>query len=428
MMVVKEAGMSKDFLDNPVDLELKKLTFTPKQARYWVEANKKYNVKVGAAGVGKTFMDIYMIPARLLATSDDPKSKRVIIGHTMSTVIRNVIEPMRNIFGEHLVSNVSSNGYCVIFGKVVHIFGAEKVSAKAKIQGQDIEYAYGDEVATWNEEFFNMFLSRLRLDNSTFDGTCNPEHPEHWFKEFIDRMMEKGDEMYHQHYVIDDGVLSEEVKASQKAALSGVDYQRLVLGKWARAEGLIYDRFTENPDDYLVDSSEIPPLRKITIGVDFGQSKSKHAFVATGISDNFDVYVLETEQFDPTIASEMGERYVAFLKRVEDKYNKKVAYTYGDSARTTDVTQLEVALSRAGIGRFIAGTNKRRILDRITATNQLIGTRRLWYTENALDLRDSFMGATWDPKKADSRLDENTDILDAFEYSIQEDIDILLRK
>ena len=37
-----------------------------------------------------------------------------------------------------------------------------------------------------NKEVFQMLKSRLDKPYSCFDGSCNPEHPTHWLKEFLD--------------------------------------------------------------------------------------------------------------------------------------------------------------------------------------------------------------------------------------------------
>lgn len=434
LMNSESANMSEEEMDkiyndamtkNQGELKEEALKFTRKQNEFWVYSREKYNLKVGAAGVGKTFMDTFLIPAKLRETVGDVGNKNVIIGTTLTTAKRNVIEPMQEMFGP-AISNVSSSGYCVIFGKVVHIFGAEKSNSTTKIQGTNIEFAYGDEVATWSEEFFDMLLSRLRLDYSKFYGTCNPEGPNHWLKKFIDRSIESGN-MYHQHYVLGDGTLSEEVKASQRETLTGVAYKRLVLGEWARAEGLIYDKFAESPDDYLVDLEDIPPLRQIVMGVDPGQNVSKHAIVATGVTEDYDVIVLATEIVSGGDEAYMAKQYIKLMRIVERQFGLPVNYTYSDSARTTGIYALRNELRRNNLDRVVVKSTKMEVVDRISGTNTLIGQGRLWYTEMAKDIKDSFLNAVWDESSSkDKRLDENTDILDAFEYSIENDLRFLL--
>ncbi|MDE6579643.1 MAG: PBSX family phage terminase large subunit, partial [Ruminiclostridium sp.] len=59
----------------------------------------------------------------------------------------------------------------------------------------------GDEVVTWNKDVFDMLKSRLDKEYSCFDGTCNPDNPNHWFKKFLNR---KDLDIYLQEYQIYD--------------------------------------------------------------------------------------------------------------------------------------------------------------------------------------------------------------------------------
>jgi phage terminase large subunit len=115
-----------------------------------------------------------------------------------------------------------------------------------------------------------MLKSRLRTEHSHFDGTCNPDNPRHWFKAFI----ESDADIYQQSYVIDDGVLPEEVVAQLKKEYAGtVYYDRFILGKWVAAEGAIYRDFADNPERYIISNDGLGEkfeIVKTTIGVDFG--------------------------------------------------------------------------------------------------------------------------------------------------------------
>ena len=94
-----------------------------------------------------------------------------------------------------------------------------------------------------------MLKSRLRCEHSHFDGTCNPDNPNHWFKDFLD----SDADIYQQSYVIDDGVLPVDVIAQLKTEYAGtIYYDRFILGLWAAATGIIYPMYQqaiETPPD-----------------------------------------------------------------------------------------------------------------------------------------------------------------------------------
>ncbi|WP_331666839.1 hypothetical protein [Lacrimispora sp.] len=55
---------------------------------------------------------------------------------------------------------------------------------------------YGDEVAEWNQEVFQLLKSRLDKPYSCFDGVLNPEYPHHWLKKFLDETEPAGWRFY----------------------------------------------------------------------------------------------------------------------------------------------------------------------------------------------------------------------------------------
>ena len=211
--------------------------------------NQRWNVKSGATGSGKSFVDFAaVIPKRILAARGE--GLLVLLGNTRGTLERNILEPMRTIY-PGLVSQIRSDNTVSIFGKRVYALGADNKKHVSRIQGATFEYVYGDEVTTWSEDVFQMLKSRLRTEHSHFDGTCNPASPSHWFKTFLD----SDADIYQQSYVIDDGVLPEEIVTELKKEYAGtVYYDRYILGKWALAEGLIYPMFDNvvepEPRDY----------------------------------------------------------------------------------------------------------------------------------------------------------------------------------
>ena len=102
--------------------------------------------------------------------------EKIILGVSKESIERNVLQPMREIYTDKLVGNINNRNVARVCGEDVYCLGAEKVSQVAKIQGANIKYCYGDEIAKWNKEVFQMLKSRLDKPYSCFDGSCNPEH------------------------------------------------------------------------------------------------------------------------------------------------------------------------------------------------------------------------------------------------------------
>lgn len=239
------------------------MLLSPKQTEFVREGHHRWNFKGGATRSGKTYLDFrWIIPIRIRERVGKD-GLTVILGVTKSTIERNVLEPMRTIYGDALVGTISSDNTAWIFGEKCYCLGAEKVSQVSKIRGASIKYCYGDEVADWSQEVYELLKSRLDKAYSCFDGTYNPQGPNHWLKVFLDS---KAD-IFSQTYTIDDNpFLPEAFVENLKREYRGtVFYDRYILGRWALAEGLIYPMFGESN---IVD--EEPPAGRYYISVDYG--------------------------------------------------------------------------------------------------------------------------------------------------------------
>ena len=229
----------------------------------------RWNFKEGAVRSGKTYFDIiYTLPYRI---TNAPKEGTVLlIGNTLGSLEQNVLSPMREHFGDpdgKLVGYVKPNGYVKIFGRKCRAYGADKVSTVKKIHGATVCYCYGDEVTTWNEEVFTELKARMSVKGAKFDGTCNPEGPNHWLLSFL----RSDADIYRQKYLLSDNqeFLPEDYYENiQKEYESTVYYDRYILGNWTLAEGLVYRCF--NIDTDPLDKVPEKLTGRRIIGCDYG--------------------------------------------------------------------------------------------------------------------------------------------------------------
>ena len=391
-----------------------------KQREFLDNANRRWNIKYGATRSGKTYLDYYVIPKRIRNVTGK-QGLIVILGNTKGTLQRNVIEPLQNIWGTELVSDIKSDNTAFLFGEKAYCLGADNIKHVNKIRGASFKYCYGDEVATWNEEVFQMLKSRLDKPYSKFDGTCNPEGPSHWFKKFLDGNAD----IYQQKYTLyDNPFLDKEVLQNLETEYRGtVFFDRYILGDWKAAEGTIYMLFADETEKFLVNNVN-EQLAIVTIGVDYGAGKSKIKFVASGITYNFrNVYVLDEMDlsgvYDP---EQIYEKFIEFYKRVYDKYDK-CQYAFCDYGALGNVITLGL-IRRCQKERLpvqIVDCSKGLINDRIFLSSTLMAQKRFFILRKNTIITKAFQDALWNNKKPDERLDDGTtdiDSLDAFEYSI----------
>lgn len=404
-----------------------------KQLEYLSQCNHRWNLKVGATGSGKSWLDYaVVIPKRLLALRGEGAA--VMLGNTQGTLSRNVLDPMREIWGEGLVGTISSDNTARLFGRRVHILGADSKKHVARIQGMTIEYGYGDEMTTWDEAVFQMLKTRLRCPHSHFDGTANPDSPQHFLKKFIDDP--KVDVFCQTSTINDNPFLPTKFVNDLKHELAGtVYYNRFILGQWAAAGGIIYRPFADSiaaGDGRFLWPAATPcrPWR-IHIGVDFGGNGSRHAFVATGILPYYaGVVGLASARIDPKDqdADYLAAQLIDFCTAVFARYGE-IHYLFCDSAEQTLINHIRTRLRACPLSWLadrVQNSAKIQIIDRIRLTSILMGGGRFWYMPEAATLRDALATALWSQKHpgVDERLDDGTtdiDTLDAFEYTIERD-------
>lgn len=408
------------------------MILSDKQKEFIRNSNHRYNLKVGARRCGKTYLDnLYMIPKRIF----DRKGKDglyCIFGVSKGTIERNVLQPLRQIYGKNLISTIQSNtNIAKLFGEEVYCLGCEKVNQVSKIQGTSIKYAYGDEVAKWNQEVFVMIQASLDKDYSCFDGALNPENQSHWLKkDFLDRVEEDNLDVYVQHYTIfDNPFLSKEFVDNLCKEYAGtVYYDRLILGQWKNAEGIIYRQFADNPSVYIKDEAKDEygndiNFMIISIGIDYGATEGKTKFKAKGITPYFkQVWTLDEESLNGLHSpEEMYEKFVEFYKRVVNKYGK-VTHCFADYGALGQVLTygMNRYLQQHGIPLQVQDCIKGRIVDRIELGCHLFGQLRKFILKKCKDSIEAYSQALWDDKHEDERLDDGTtdiDSLDAEEYA-----------
>lgn len=150
------------------------------------------------------------------------------------------------------------------------VFGGRDESSFALIQGRTLAGVLLDEVVLMPESFVNQALARCSVEGARVWFSCNPDHPQHWFKkEWIDKRVEHN-ALYLHFEMTDNPSLSKKKLEWYQSTYSGVFYDRYVRGLWVAAEGLVYPMF--NKADHVVD--EIPwqalQLGKWYIAVDYG--------------------------------------------------------------------------------------------------------------------------------------------------------------
>lgn len=375
---------------------------TKMQAEYLNSCTHRWNVKCGATGSGKSYVDIAVtIPQRIMAARGE--GLLVMMGNTRSTLERNILEPMRALYTEEVVSMLRADNTATIFGKKVYCLGADKSNSVARIQGATFEWAYGDEVTTWAESAFQMLKSRLRCPHSHFDGTCNPDSPMHWFKAFLDS---PNIDIYRQDYTIWDGALLPEVVRQIEADYAGtVYYDRYIRGLWTQAEGLIYPDYAKALEPRFAGDAA-----RWVVSCDYG---TQNAFAA--LLWAFDGRVWHMVREYRYSGRDTGRQ------KTDADYVRDMGEFLGDLPKSTlfiidpSAASFIAAMRRDG---YAVRHARNEVADGIRETGSAMQAGLVRIADDAAETVKEFAGYVWDAKAGDAPVKVNDHMMDALRYLV----------
>ena len=385
----------------------KGFSFSEKQIKFRKNSVNRWNVKVGATRSGKTYFDYFQIARRIIECKG--QGLIVIIGHTQGTVIRNILEPMRSIWSEHMIGHVGSDCTVNMFGKKVHVLGGDKKTSVARIQGAGIEYCYGDEVTTWAKEVFDMLKSRLDKPNSCFDGTCNPDCPGHWFKTFLD----SDADIFMQHYTIYDNkyLTPEFVSALEKEYRGTVYFERFIKGLWAMAQGVIYTMFTV--ENNVIKDFKDPGQGEYYVSVDYGTMNP--CSMGLWYIDRQNKRAVRVSEFYYDGRKKMkqltDEDYYSELEKLCG--NRHIQYVIVDPSAASFIATIRKH------GRFNVRKAKNDVLDGIRVVSIKLSEQSIMINSTCTDSIREFGQYVWDEKsEKDAVIKANDHAMDDIRYFV----------
>jgi PBSX family phage terminase large subunit len=300
-----------------------------------------------------------------------------------------------------------------------YLFGGKDESSYALIQGLTLAGVLFDEVALMPKSFVDQAIARtLSFKNAKIWFNCNPESPNHWFyKEWLTNPDKK---YKHLHFLMKDNPIlgKEEIERAEKL-FSGVFYERYILGKWVRAEGIVFPEFANNPDNWIISKDKLPDrFRECYAGFDIGGNNSAYAMTCTALGYDGNYYVLKsTKKQAVELPMEDVERFAFdFLDNVRNEY--------GLAVEEVNTDHVDVIINTLNEKRYLFGkTYKPPLEDRPFAISMLLAQGRIKFVENECDdLVDELQNLVYDDKSEKAIVQDNgemqIDTWDSFIYSL----------
>lgn len=425
----------------PAKFNFKPFSVQQRKLMHWwrpglTSAENDFVVADGAIRSGKTIACIigFLTWSQEMFTGES----FILAGKTMGALKKNVIRPMLQILEawgwpyEYIRSGTDAR--IEIGSNTYYLYGANTEAAQDALQGLTASGAYLDEAALFPRSFVDQAIGRCSVEGAKIWMNCNPAGPHHYIREeYILKAREK--KVYHLHFAMTDNLtLSRGVLERYRRLWphGSVFYKRFILGRWVAADGLIYQQFADNVNEYLITEKwlEEHEIVYAVIGVDFGGTKSAHSFTLTGFTRGYRQVVVLDEYYcrKRLNPKQLQDDFVDFVKRAQARY--KVYEAYCDSAEQTLISGLETACVQNHVNIDIRNALKGPINDRIAFYNSLIAQHRWKVMKHCRNIISAFEEAVYDDtkKNMDVRLDDgemNVDSLDSTEYStesVQDDI------
>lgn len=432
------------------DIEQASRLLGPKQIRSIdLALTRTISLWVGAVSAGKTIASLF---AFLFAIIQVPKGEIiVIIGQTIQTIERNVLNPLQNplLFGRiaDLVYHTTGSSSAVILGRRVELIGAYNAAAEGRIRGGTFALVYVDEATLLPREFWRMLITRLRTANPHMIATTNPASRNHWLrKEFI--LAADDHDMIVFHLVMRDnplyypgGAVGPSYIERMERSFSGVFYQRFILGLWTTAEGAIYENWSRSR--HMVTWADMPPIGDIlAIGIDHGTTNPTSA-IMLGITDERDakgnptprLILIGEWRYDSTIAdpetgiappkltnAEQSAQFRAWLNRKDHVpstnpgHGLRPRFTFVDPAAADFREQLKR-------DRITNSPADNAVKEGIAEISSLLAQGRLLVVDRCYGFLEEVTEYVWDEKASEQGKDEpvkaNDHSLDAARYAIR---------
>ncbi|WP_300685446.1 PBSX family phage terminase large subunit [Acutalibacter sp. 1XD8-36] len=394
------------------------MAFSRKQLAILAFPTTKYSALVcdGAIRSGKT--SVMSLSFVLWAMSEFDRQNFAICGKSVESAVRNIILPLIGVsylpqHGFRLKYNTSKHCLTISRGRRVnyfYIYGGKDESSYMLIQGITLAGVMLDEVALMPRSFVEQATGRCSVTGSRFWFNCNPEGPQHWFyEEWVkDEKQEKN--RLHLHFLLDDNPsLDPEIKARYERMYSGVFRERYILGRWTKAEGLVYPMFDR--EKHVVDTlPERSSRHRYYVSVDYGVSNP----FAAGLYD-YDpiqgraVKIKELYYKGGSTNRVDNEAYYKMLREFIGDYS--IEYLIIDPSASSMIETIQK------YGEYMVVPADNDVLNGIQDVTKFMNTGSLLFYKDCVETFKEFGEYSWDEKKQkDTVIKENDHAMDEVRY------------
>jgi phage terminase large subunit len=381
----------------------------------------------GGAGSGKSLLCAEKMHALMQRY---PNSTGLVVRKFFSS-LRNSVIPLLNetVIGpgaHHAITDHRfeyQNGSWLCYAGVSDEKQREALKSIGK--GDGVDFLWIEEANALSFEDYQVLMTRLRGKSAGWRQamlSCNPDHENHWInRKLIEAKQEAIESQWISPY---DNPHLDRDYLSNLEALTGVPRDRLLLGKWISAEGMVWPY---EPGLHLCDPMPIPDhWRRIKV-VDFGWLTTAILWQALD-PDSGDIHVYRQLYQGQQLVSDIGATV-----KVYEQLHDKGRFRY-EAAVCDHDAEGRAQLERAwGCTTTPAHKAIREGVQAVTERFANRKQRRIWIHRGSLihppdsvlrkagrptELVDELLGYRFDDKKDGYPVKENDHACDALRYGV----------
>lgn len=379
----------------------------------------RYRIHVGPYGCGKSYA-LSMGFGLNLKRNPPGRLGYLIVAKTAALAKSTIGDELANLFGSDYQVTSSrkfddKSKDALLFNHRVYFGGMNDKEAIKRILGKSYKGILCDEVTSITQEHFDLLQGRLRGDPPHwFEGSCNPQGPQHWLKLMLDN---DNSNRYHlTNWDMYDNICSwapgyyrdlKEQYKNQPALLA-----RYVYGEWSAADNMVYgDTFSDK--EHIISTSELigAQYKYFKIGIDFGMENPTVALLC-GVMPGGEHIILK-ELYMPH-----AKNLNIIIKKIINMYQEapgKVTGIYVDPSAAV----LIKGLNSGGLWNVKRANNN--VIDGIQSVNTYLSSGKLYICDNCENTINEFY--TYSYSKKDNEVVEkvNDHCMDALRYLIHTD-------
>lgn len=350
----------------------------------------------GPAGTGKTIASLMLLDR---ACREYPGLRAFILRRTrvsmtestLASLERHVLGPGHPALESSQASRALRREYRYPNGSIIVPLGLNNPS---RLYSSDWDIGYINESIELTEEQFDSLQRGMRSFRMPWAQPIildtNPAEETHWLNRragrpgsgmarLLSRLQDNP------AYYSANGRVTEQGRLflAGMRLLRGVMRDRMLLGRWVTAEGLIYDAF--DPSVHVADAEQAPSrYRMFAASIDFGwRFPTAMVLQLWGIAGDWTAWLLG-EHYAAGSAEHGLEWLAATLTHWHDQIG--LAWAVADSAEPQTIDALNEHLTRRGrrrTGRIVRPAEKSDRMAGIALVNQLLATQRVRLVRDA---------------------------------------------